>query len=117
MEEAGRGRLLQRRGVAVRCLGCQKARHSPLVIRHDSLLFTLLLGVLEGGRVLELDAKGRTGLPTDRYDRSSKQTALSIPELPGTDRAGFSLLLCHLHFPSDLNGGGADNDGRCIIQG
>ena len=45
------------------CLGCQKAKHSPLVIRHDSLLFTILPCALEGSRRLELNAKGSNALP------------------------------------------------------
>ena len=48
-------------------LGCQKAKHSPLVIHHDSLLFTIHLGALRGSHQQELNAKGRTGLPTYMY--------------------------------------------------
>ena len=49
------------------CLMCQKVKHSLQVIRHDSLPFTILLGVLEGRHRLELNAKGMTGLPTQMY--------------------------------------------------
>ena len=52
----------KRHGMVVGRLGCQKAKHNPLVIRQDSLLFTILLGTPEGSRQLELNAKGRTGL-------------------------------------------------------
>ena len=45
----------------------QKVKHSPLVMRHDSLLFTVLLGAVEGSRRLDLNAQGRTGLPMYMY--------------------------------------------------
>ena len=67
--EARRGRQWQQQRVVVvvGCLGGQKAKHSPLVIPHDSLLFVILLGALEGSHWLELHAKGRTGLPMYLY--------------------------------------------------
>ena len=33
------------------------SKHSPLVIRQDSLPFTIVLGALEGSRRLELNAE------------------------------------------------------------
>ena len=94
--------------------GVSKDKTQPLLIRHDSPLFTLLLGALEGSRRLELNA--REGLGFQRSCISKEQTVPSIVELPTTDRAGLPLLLPHLGVPSNLNGRGADNDGTCREQ-
>ena len=53
-------------GLVVECLGV-KRQNSPLVICHDKLLFTILLGALKVSRRLELNAEEKTGLPTYMY--------------------------------------------------
>ena len=50
------------------CLGCQKAEHSPLAFRHESLFFTILLGTLEGSRRQEVDAKEEKKQQEQRKD-------------------------------------------------
>ena len=69
-------------GGAVKCFGCQKAKHSPLVIRHDGFLFTILLGALEGSCRLDLNAKGRTGLPTCMYIKRTQCSLSAVSSQP-----------------------------------
>ena len=58
--------------------GVSKDKTQPLLIRHDSPLFTVPLGAPEGGRRLELNAEGKTESHVYQTNRQSS------PELPST---------------------------------
>ena len=82
------------------CFGCQKAKHSPTVIPHDSFV--------HWKATADWNWKPKDGQGCQRICISNEHTVLTIPELPTTDRVGLSLLFCHLRLPSDMNGSGTD---------
>ena len=83
-------------------LGCQKVKTA-----RDNLPLAFFLGALEqeGSRRLELNARGRAGLPT-QMNVSKEWKVLSVPELPSTDidRVGLCQLLRHPCLSKDTNG-------------
>ena len=93
--------------VKVECLGGKKAKHSTLVIHHDTINFTIPLGALAGNCRLELNAKGRTGWSMYKYINQTE----SCPFQNCSAQTEWSSLSCFITcLPSNMNDGGTNND-------